>query len=88
MEVEIKKFRCLPCSLEVFTINGIGASVDDFGESWTQGDCSRGECTSTFKHGYPTQEVLDKYKITLEEFKEVCEKLEEALEVWGCGWCW
>lgn len=32
MELVIKPFHSLPCRLEVFTINGMGADQDDFGE--------------------------------------------------------
>ena len=31
MEVVIKRYKYLPCELEVFTINGINADRDDFG---------------------------------------------------------
>ena len=86
IELEVRKF--LPCCTRVFKVNGIPADIDDFGEGCTSGDPSCGSCHHEFNHGYPTTEVLSKYGITLEEYKEVCEKLEEELYVGSCGLCW
>ena len=87
-KIELEIYEFLPCSCRVFKVNGIPADVDDFGESWTSGDPSIGSCYHRFNHGFPTAEVLEKYGITLEEFREICEKLESELYVGGCGYCW
>lgn len=77
----------LPCSLEIFRINGIDADVDDFGERIRGGDCFENTCSQKFEHKLPTDEVLAKYGITLSEYSEVCEELSDKLRVIGCGMC-
>lgn len=86
--IEIERREWLPCALKVFKINGKDASEDDFGETNIGGSARDGTCHASFIHGYPTTEVLEKYGITLEEFKEVCEALEDKLYVGACGCCW
>jgi len=34
-----------------------------------------------------TAEVLEKYKITKDEYNEIVAKLEEGLSFGSCGWC-
>lgn len=87
MDIIIEKFRCLPCTLEKFIINDKEANVDDFGVTFSDGSAMKGTCSKKFKPGLPTQAVLDKYGIDLEEYREVCERLEEDLEVYNCGYC-
>jgi len=88
MEIEIKRRRCLPCSLEVFKINGKNADNDDFGDMEpTGGSCMEGACGYDFVPKMPKQETLDKYNINLDEYAEICEELREALFIRGCGWC-
>lgn len=88
VEVKIEKMKWLPCSCKEFTINGKSASPSDFGTSESGGDPGQGNCYSKFVHGYPTEEVLQKYGITLNEFREICEKLEDELYIGSCGLCW
>ena len=88
MIVEIKKYRALPCELETFIINRINANIEDFGSVvFNGGSCMDYACGCHFKKDLPTQEVLDKYNITLKDYAEVCEKLEKNLCVCNCGWC-
>lgn len=89
-EVVIISRDALPCSLETFTIRGINADSDDFGSG---GDNSPDEaepygCGNWEFHGKaPTEEVLHKYDITLDEYANIVARLESALYVGSCGWC-
>lgn len=89
MDLEIKSHgRFLPCALEVFTVNGISADKDDFGE--TEQDYSDEPYTCVNLHfvpKLPTKETLDKYKIDIEEYSEICDALENELYVSYCGLC-
>ena len=90
MELVIKPFHSLPCRLEVFTINGMGADQDDFGEVCDH-DMESAEpyaCAEMqFDSKPPTKEVLGKYNITEEEYYNICNELECELCVGSCGWC-
>ena len=35
----------------------------------------------------PTQSILDKYKINVDEYKVIVEELEDKLSFGSCGWC-
>lgn len=87
MELEIRPYRCLPCSLEVFKINGIEALEEDFGEKDIYGSCFKSNCCCEFKPKPPTSEILSRYGICVEEYAEICEELIDALSVIHCGWC-
>jgi hypothetical protein len=90
LEVIIEPYDSLPCSLEKFTINGIDAHYNDFGDSC---DVSSHEAEPygcgdyRFIPKMPTDEVLEKYSINLKEYAEICNMLECALHVGSCGWC-
>jgi hypothetical protein len=83
----IQPYEYFPCSLEIFTINGIKACIEDFGETVVAGSCMENNCSCEFQAGESTKEVLDKYKITQEEFYNICEELESKLYVFSCGLC-
>jgi hypothetical protein len=83
----IQPYEYLPCSLEIFTINGIEACMEDFGETVLRGSCMEDGCSCKFQAGEATKEVLEKYKITQEEYDEICEELESKLYVSSCGLC-
>lgn len=88
LDLEITPYRCLPCELEVFKINGQDADVDDFGTSCGSGDCMEGTCHREFcPNTNPTNDVLRKYKITESQFYQICDELAEKLYVDDCGWC-
>lgn len=90
MELVIEPRYALPCSLEVFTINGKTAYQDDFGDTYDHGSESaeESECGDMhFDRKPPTKEVLDKYNITEKEYDTICDELEDKLYVGGCGWC-
>lgn len=90
MELVIKPFRSLPCRLEVFTINGMNADQDDFGDIYDS-DAERAEpyaCADMiFNPMPPTEEVLGKYNITEKEYDTICDELKSELHVGSCGWC-
>ena len=89
-DVVIVPYHSLPCSCEIFTINGMGADVDDFG-STVDMDSENAEqyaCGDRqFIPKMPTDEVLKKYFINLKEYAEVCDKLQNMLAVGVCGLC-
>lgn len=91
MEVIIKPYWALPCSLEEFTINGIEADQSDFGcmddtdtESAEPYGCG---CMEFIPDVEPAEGVLEKYNITQKEFIEIQEMLKDKLFVGACGWC-
>lgn len=89
MKYEIVCYRSL-CALSKFTINGIDARCYDFGEQFD--DCpdkaeDYGCGDMTFKSKDPTKEVLDKYRITENEYQKIAEELEDVLSFGNCGWC-
>lgn len=90
MNVEIKTFHALPCTLEVFAINGKIANMDDFGDGFDHDE--RGAepyCCGNWKFDIkkPTEEVLAKYGITKGEYLDIAFDLQEKLNVGRCGWC-
>jgi hypothetical protein len=89
MELKIEVYGCL-CELKEFVINGIDANYDDFGSKGDE-DSENAEdygCGDMRFTGSPsTKEILDKYKITEEEYQEIVSKLEDALSFGSCGWC-
>lgn len=88
MRFEIKKIKYFPCKLEIFTINGIGADVYDFGIKGRTGDGEYGCKYCEFKpYRHPADGVLDKYGITYEEFITIGDILQEKLTFTNCGWC-
>ena len=90
VKVVAKAYHALPCSLEVFTINGENAYTDDFGDSYDDSpeDAEPYGCgCHVFKGKMPTTEVLNKYGISLSEYSEIVTILETELFVGNCGWC-
>lgn len=86
--IVIEKYKSLPCSFKTFTIDGKKASRDDFGNVITSGLPKDGTCGCYFKPKMPTEEILEKYNLTLKEYSDICEELEEKSYVGSCGWCW
>ena len=79
------------CWCPIFTIKGIKADEDDFGEKDdidTSMDKPFHGCGNmTFTPKPPTQKVLDKYGITVDEYNEIASVLEEGLSFGYCGLC-
>lgn len=76
------------CSTELFTINGILANSSDFGSSWDVCVKENYGCVNMQFHASPSSnKVLKKYKISTDEYSEICKKLKEGLSFGKCGWC-
>lgn len=88
MKLIIKSYgSCLPCELEEFKVNGIDADIEDFGSIEREGSCFKYNCSQTFNYKLPTDEVINKYGITLADYSDICDELSEKLRVFGCGMC-
>jgi len=89
VKFEIAPWDALPCHA-TFIINGADADIDDFGSSGDDSPETAEEygCGDHQFHAkMPTQKILDKYKITPDEYSEICIELEQKLDVGSCGWC-
>lgn len=89
-EVVIVPYDSLPCSLKTFTIRGVNADVYDFGDGSDESPDTAdpyGCGDRRFRGKTPTEEVLHKYDITLDEYANIVALLESALYVGLCGWC-
>jgi len=89
-DVVVIPYHALPCSCETFTINGQDADSSDFGSTVDmdpENAPDYGCGNRIFVPQMPTEEVLEKYSITLKEYAEICEKLKDMLAVGECGWC-
>lgn len=87
-EIKIKVFSCL-CELEQFQINGINADYEDFGDKYDRNPYIAepyGCGDMQFIPHTPTDEILHKYKITADEYEDICHKLN-CLSFGNCGWC-
>ena len=88
---DIKVSRWM-CWCPIFTIKGIKAAADDFGEN-DDIDCHcedkpfRGCGNMIFTPKPATQKVLDKYGITVDEYNEIASVLEDGLSFGYCGLC-
>ena len=77
------------CETKVFIINNVEASFLDFGYKYDR-DSDNAEdygCGDmVFEPKEATQEILDKYKITPDEYNIVCKELDK-LSFGSCCWC-
>ena len=85
----IKVFGAL-CSLKKFVINGIVANSCDFVDNYdhspeTVEDYSCGNMQADIIPA--TSDVLEKYKITIDEYKEIADKVAEEVSFGCCDWC-
>ena len=86
---EVEVYSAL-CATKIFKVKGIEADKDDFGD---QGDQAPEEAEDyacadmQFVPKRATQEVLDKYKITVDEYNEIADELASKLSFGSCGWC-
>lgn len=89
MNMKCEVFYAL-CELSEFEINGVMAVYEDFG---TKEDRNKEEaepycCADMhFTPILPTENILNKYKITKQEYYEICGILEDKLSFGRCGWC-
>lgn len=89
MKLEIIPYNCL-CELRLFTINGKNADYEDFVTKYDHDeenapDYGCGDMRCDEKE--PTLEVLAKYGITLVDYREIVDRLSNALDFGCCGWC-
>jgi len=78
------------CALATFLINDIPADVEDFGDKYdTEPENAEpyGCGNMQFIAKAPTPEILAKYRITVEQYLVICQKLDAALSFGTCGWC-
>lgn len=89
LKIELESAQGHRCGTEIFKINGVEASVEDFGEVKTTdiGCCS---CcvyfVSKFFNNFRIQSNMAKYKITEDEIKEIVEKLKDHFDC-ECNGC-
>lgn len=87
MKYELKICCAFPCVASKFTVNGIRADKNDFGNSESESDGQRGCKYNIFKpFRYPPEGVLEKYKISLEEFLRIGDILESEFCIHHCNW--
>jgi hypothetical protein len=89
MDLQLDVFEAL-CSASIFIINGIDAEEEDFGEKYDRDkenapDYGCGDMEFTRIDSTP--EILEKYKISEEDYQKVCDRLESELSFGNCGWC-
>lgn len=90
MLIELVTGSGLCTYVKKFVINGINADSNDFGTCYDHDpenapDYGCGDMR--FESGKVSTEVLEKYKITIEEFYEVCDQLDKKMS-WGhCAYC-
>jgi hypothetical protein len=71
-------------------LNGIQIESSDFGEKYDDEPHNAEDYGCGNMKFFPspsTDEVLEKYGITEEEYSLVCDQLEDVLSFGGCGWC-
>jgi hypothetical protein len=89
MQLIVKPYSAL-CELEKFIINGIHADYNDFGkkENVDPFNALQYGCGCIrFVSKLPTQHILDKYHINVDEYSMVCDVLTDKLSFRHCGWC-
>ena len=90
LKIELESSRVNRCSTEIFKINGVEASVEDFGEVKTTNvgwyTCCVNFVPMFFKISR-IQSNMAKYGITEDEIEEVVEKLKDHFncECNGCS---
>lgn len=89
MKLVLEFYEAL-CSTKEFKINGIEAGYNDFGEKYDHDE----ENAEPYCCGYmqfdskpATEEILNKYNITIDEYDEICNQLSEGLSFGCCGLC-
>ncbi|MBO6293949.1 MAG: hypothetical protein J6N51_17080 [Selenomonas sp.] len=87
MTLEIKAYGALPCAAEKFVVNGKEASLEDFGDVKKESMGAYRCRLSGFKAKMPTSAVLDEYGISVDEYKELVEKLDDVFYYGACGYC-
>jgi hypothetical protein len=89
MEYKLKVYG-YSCSLSEFVVNGVGARENDFVDKYdhspeTAEDYACGDMLADLKPA--TDEILQKYKITLDEYNTIAESVAKKVSFGCCGWC-
>lgn len=89
-EVNIQRGVGMPCYAKIFNIGDQKAYQDDFGHKedtlyWMAEPYGCGFCEFIVKE--PTNDILNKYDITEEDYEKIAEALKEELFVGGCSLC-
>lgn len=78
----------MPCVDKEFIVNGKKAEVSDFGLVYNHGTGNTNCCESMrFESIEPTNKVLRKYRINLEEYDEICNYLADKFTIGKCDIC-
>lgn len=89
MDLKLTFIDCY-CATGDFAINRIEADLEDFGDEYDHapGNAEPYCCGDMrFERKDATQEVLSKYKISEDEYEEICDLLGEGLYVGHCCMC-
>lgn len=87
MKVILEVFACL-CELRKFTIDDMHANYDDFGDKFDTLYSEEYGCGNMKFFPKPaTQDVLDKYRISIDEYNAITQELEKKLSFGSCNWC-
>lgn len=86
MKLTLNVYHSLPCKTEIFIINGIEANYEDFVVLTLDSDGNYG-CYAGLENKLPTNDILKKYKIDVDEYAKVCNKLNKELVHGHCSWC-
>lgn len=78
------------CSLSLFEINGMDADEDEFVNKFdhsreTAPDYGCGDMRADIR--IPSDAILEKYGITVDEFTVIAEDVAEKVSFGRCGWC-
>ena len=89
MELELEIEVCL-CSLATFQINGIKANIKDFVNKYDHKpensvDYGCGDMKADIIPA--TNEVLNKYNISLDEYNKVAERVSSEVSFGNCNLC-
>jgi hypothetical protein len=89
MDLKLEVYYSL-CSTATFSINGVKASASDFGSSYDKAP-KEGEkygCGNrVFRKSNSSQDILDKYSVTEQEYNQIADSLESKLSFGRCSWC-
>ena len=78
----------MPCVEDEFIINNKKADVSDFGRIYNHGVGNTNCCESMrFESAEPSSKVLRKYRISLDEYDEICSYLAGKFTIGRCSVC-
>lgn len=79
------------CGLQKFVVNGVKAIEGDFGMGFDERPDEATEfgcgCRRFIGYGRPKHGVLEKYNLTINDYRYICSQLESALSVGKCQFC-